>query len=222
MTSMGLSRELIALRVAREFRDGMVVNLGIGIPTLASDFIPAGVTVFFQAENGILGYGPTTADENEIDWDLINAGGQPVTLLNGASFFHSADSFCMIRGGHIDLTALGALQVSERGDLANWMVPARGMGSIGGAMDLAVGARRVVIAMEHATKSGEPRIVTECSYPLTAVAAVDLIVTNLAVIQVTPEGLVLKELAFGIDPEYVQSLTEPTLIHDPDLREMEL
>lgn len=222
MTSMGLSRELIALRVARELRDGMVVNLGIGIPTLVSDFIPDGVTVIFQAENGILGYGATTADENEIDWDLINAGGQPVTLLKGASFFHSADSFCMIRGGHVDLTALGALQVSEKGDLANWMVPARGMGSIGGAMDLAVGARRVVVAMEHTTKTGEPRIVKTCSYPLTAVGAVDLIVTNLAAIQVTPAGLVLKELAYGVSPEYVQSLTEPILIPAPDLREMDL
>ncbi len=222
MTSMGLSRELMAVRVARELQDGMVVNLGIGIPTLVSDFIPAGVTVTFQAENGILGYGATTANEDEIDWDLINAGGQPVTLLPGASFFHSADSFCMIRGAHVDLTVLGALQVSEKGDLANWMVPARGMGSIGGAMDLAVGARRVIVAMEHTTKTGEPRIVKACSYPLTAVGAVDLIVTNLAAIQVTPAGLVLKELAYGVSPEYVQSQTEPVLIPAPDLREMEL
>jgi len=222
MTSMGLSRELMAVRVARELQDGMVVNLGIGIPTLVSDFIPAGVTVTFQAENGILGYGATTANEDEIDWDLINAGGQPVTLLPGASFFHSAVSFCMIRGAHVDLTVLGALQVSEKGDLANWMVPARGIGSIGGAMDLAVGARRVIIAMEHTTKTGEPRIVKACSYPLTAVGAVDFIVTNLAAIQVTPAGLVLKELAYGVSPEYVQSLTEPVLISAPDLREMDL
>lgn len=222
MTSMGLSRELIALRVARELRDGMVVNLGIGIPTLVSDFIPPGVTVIFQAENGILGYGPTTADESEIDWDLINAGGQPVLLLPGACFFHSADSFAMIRGGHIDLSVLGGLQVSEKGDLANWMVPARGTGSIGGAMDLAVGARRLIVAMEHTTKTGEPRIVKECTYPLTAVNVVDLIVTNLAAIEVRPEGLVVTELAHGVSFDLVQSLSEPSLIPSPDLREMEL
>jgi 3-oxoacid CoA-transferase subunit B len=219
---MGLSRELIALRVARELRDGMVVNLGIGIPTLVSDFIPPGVTVIFQAENGILGYGPTTADETEIDWDLINAGGQPVLLLPGACFFHSADSFGMIRGGHVDLSVLGGLQVSEKGDLANWMVPARGTGSIGGAMDLAVGARRLIVAMEHTTKTGEPRIVKECAYPLTAVNVVDLIVTNLAAIEVRPEGLVVTELAHGVSFDLVQSLSEPTLIPSPDLREMEL
>ena len=222
MTSMGLSRELMAVRVARELQDGMVVNLGIGIPTLVSDFIPAGVTVTFQAENGILGYGPIAADESHIDWDRINASGQPVTLLPGACFFHSADSFTMIRGGHVDLVVLGGLQVSEKGDLANWMVPSRGMGSIGGAMDLAVGAKRVIVAMEHTTKTGEPRLVKECSYPLTAGGAVDLIVTNLAAIQVTPAGLLLKELAYGVSPEYVQSLTEPVLIPAPDLREMEL
>lgn len=222
MTSMGLSRELIALRVARELRDGMVVNLGIGIPTLVSDFIPPGVTVIFQAENGILGYGPTTADESEIDWDLINAGGQPVLLLPGACFFHSADSFAMIRGGHIDVSVLGGLQVSEKGDLANWMVPARGTGSIGGAMDLAVGARRLIVAMEHTTKTGEPRIVKECTYPLTAVNVVDLIVTNLAAIEVRPEGLVVTELAHGVSFDLVQSLSEPSLIPSPDLREMEL
>lgn len=222
MTSMGLSRELIALRVARELRDGMVVNLGIGIPTLVSDFIPPGVTVIFQAENGILGYGATTADESEIDWDLINAGGQPVLLLPGACFFHSADSFAMIRGGHIDLSVLGGLQVSEKGDLANWMVPARGTGSIGGAMDLAVGAKRLIVAMEHTTKSGEPRIVKECTYPLTAVNVVDLIVTNLAAIEVRPEGLVVTELAHGVSFDLVQSLSEPALIASPDLREMEL
>jgi 3-oxoacid CoA-transferase B subunit len=222
MTQMGLTREQIARRVARELQDDMIVNLGIGIPTLVSDYTPDGVSVIFQAENGILGYGPIAADESNIDWDRINASGQPVTLLPGACFFHSADSFTMIRGGHVDLVVLGGLQVSEKGDLANWMVPSRGMGSIGGAMDLAMGARRVIIAMEHTTKTGEPRIVKECSYPLTAAGVVDLIVTNLAVIQVTPEGLLLKELAHGVSPEYLQSLTEPVLIPAPDLREMEL
>jgi len=222
MTQMGLTREQIARRVARELRDGMIVNLGIGIPTLVSDYTPDGVTAIFQAENGILGYGPIAAGESHIDWDRINASGEPVTLLPGACFFHSADSFIMIRGGHVDLAVLGGLQVSEKGDLANWMVPSRGMGSIGGAMDLAVGAKRVIVAMEHTTKTGEPRIVKECSYPLTGTGVVDLIVTNLAAIQVTPAGLLLKELAHGVSPEYVQSLTEPVLIPAPDLREMDL
>ena len=222
MTQMGLTREQIARRVARELQDDMIVNLGIGIPTLVSDYTPDSVTVIFQAENGILGYGPIAADESNIDWDRINASGQPVTLLPGACFFHSADSFTMIRGGHVDLVVLGGLQVSEKGDLANWMVPSRGMGSIGGAMDLAVGAKRVIVAMEHATKTGEQRIVKECSYPLTGAGVVDLIVTNLAVIQVTPAGLLLGELAPGVTFDYVQSLTEPLLIRSADLREVEL
>ena len=222
MTRMGLTREQIARRVAQELRDGMIVNLGIGIPTLVSDHTPDGVSVIFQAENGILGYGPLSGKDTRIDWNRINASGQPVTLLPGACFFHSADSFIMIRGGHVDLAVLGGLQASEKGDLANWMVPSKGMGSIGGAMDLAVGAKRVIIAMEHATKAGEPRIVKECSYPLTGTGVVDLIVTNLAVIQVRSEGLLLKELAHGVSPEYVQSLTEPELILAPELREIDL
>src|SRR3972149_5364283 len=169
MTSAGLTRELVALRVARELRDGMVVNRGIGLPTLVSNFVPPGMTVLFQAENGILGY-DRIAEGEEIDADLINAGGQPVTLRPGACFFHSADSFAMIRGGHVDLTVLGGLQVSERGDLANWFLPERGVGSVGGAMDLAAGARRVIVAMEHATKDGTPRLVGEGPYPPPAVA----------------------------------------------------
>jgi len=222
MTQMGLTREQIARRVAQELRDGMVVNLGIGIPTLVSDHTPDGISVIFQAENGILGYGPISTNGGAIDWDRINASGEPVSLLSGACFFHSADSFIMIRGGHVDLAVLGGLQVSEKGDLANWMVPSKGMGSIGGAMDLAVGAKRVVVAMEHATKTGEPRIVKECSYPLTGAGVVDLIVTNLAVIQVTSTGLLLRELAPGVSSEYVRSLTEPVLIPAPNLREMDL
>lgn len=221
MRSAGLTRELIALRVAGEVRDGMSANLGIGLPTLVSNFIPEGVTVMFQAENGILGYGGIAPDD-QYDQDLINAGGQPVTLLPGASFFHSADSFAMIRGGHIDVTVLGGLQVSERGDLANWLVPERGGGSIGGAMDLAANAKRVIVAMEHTARDGSPRIVRECSYPLTAKECVDLIVTNLAVIEVTAEGLVLREVALGVSVEEVLEATEARLIVPPDVREMEL
>jgi 3-oxoacid CoA-transferase B subunit len=199
----------------------MVANLGIGLPTLVSNFIPEGVSVLFQAENGILGYGGIAPDD-EYDQDLINAGGQPVTLRPGAAFFDSADSFAMIRGGHVDLSVLGGFQVSEKGDLANWMVPARKAGSIGGAMDLAVGAKKLIVAMEHTTKNGEPRIVRECSYPLTAVRAVDLIVTNLAAIEVTPEGLLLTEVAPGVTPEEVYAATEPRLTPAKELREMEL
>lgn len=216
----GLTRELIALRVAKELRDGFYVNLGIGLPTLVSNFIPPGMTVILQSENGMLGYG-RIAEEQEIDPDLINAGGQYVTLAPGACFFHSADSFAMIRGGHVDLTVLGGLQVSEKGDLANWMVPQRGVGSIGGAMDLVYGAKRVIIAMEH-TAHGQPRIVRRCTYPLTGQGVVNTIVTNLAVIEVTPKGLVLQDVAPGVTPEQVQALTDPRLIISPSLREMEL
>ncbi|MGB6837932.1 MAG: 3-oxoacid CoA-transferase subunit B [Dehalococcoidia bacterium] len=221
MRSAGLTRELIALRVAGELRDGMSANLGIGLPTLVSNFIPEGVTVMFQAENGILGYGGIAPDD-QYDQDLINAGGQPVTLLPGASFFHSADSFAMIRGGHIDVTVLGGLQVSERGDLANWLVPERGGGSIGGAMDLAANAKRVIVAMEHTARDGSPRIVRECTYPLTAKECVDLVVTNLAAIEVTPEGLVLREVAPGVTVEEVIEATEARLQVAPDVRQMAL
>jgi 3-oxoacid CoA-transferase subunit B len=217
----GLTRELIAMRVAQELQDGMAVNLGIGLPTLVANFVPAGRTVLFQAENGILGYGGIE-DEGEFDQNQINAGGQPVSILPGASYFDSADSFAMIRGGHLDVAVLGGLQVSERGDLANWYVPARQGGSIGGAMDLAVGARRLIVAMEHTTREGEPRIVRECSYPLTAVRCVDLIVTDLAVIDVTQAGLVLREFAPGVAADEVAGLTEAPMSLAPDLREMEL
>jgi 3-oxoacid CoA-transferase subunit B len=210
MTPAGLTRELIAMRVARELRDGMAVNLGIGLPTLVANFVPEGMQVIFHAENGILGYGGI-ADESEWDQDQINAGGQPVTLNPGASFFSSADSFAMIRGGHLDLTVLGGLQVSAKGDLANWALPGRPGGAIGGAMDLAAGARRVIVAMEHTTREGEPRILEECTYPLTATGVVDLIVTNLGVIEVTPGGLVLREIAPGVDPTGVQRLTAARL-----------
>ena len=216
----GLTRELIALRVARELKDGMTVNLGIGLPTLVSNFLPSGAQILLQAENGILGYGPIA--DLEYDQDQINAGGQPVTLVPGASFFNSADSFAMIRGGHVDVAVLGGLQVSEHGDLANWFVPERGGGSIGGAMDLATGARSLIVAMEHTTREGRPRIVRTCSYPLTAQRCVNLIVTNLAVIEVTHEGLLLKEVAPGVDESDVRACTEPALRTAPGLREMAL
>ena len=221
MTSAGLTRELIALRVSRELRDGMAVNLGIGLPTLVAGFIPKDVSIVFHAENGILGYGGVLDDDSQFDPDLINAGGQPVTLNPGASFFDSATSFAMVRGGHLDVTVLGGLQVSARGDLANWVVAGRRGGGIGGAMDLAAGARRVIVAMEHTTREGEPRIVEACTYPLTARECVDLVVTNLAVIEVTPAGLVLRETAPGVSVEQVVSATRAKL-DVSDVREMEL
>lgn len=216
-----LDRETMAMRVAREFQDGDVVNLGIGIPTLASNFIPEGRQVIFHTENGALGFG-SIAPEGEEDIDLINAGGQFITRLPGMCFFHHADSFAMIRGGHIDITVLGGLQVSEKGDLANWMSPERRVGNIGGAMDLAAGSKRVIVAMEHTTRDGQPKIVRECDYPLTAKDCVDLIVTDVAVIEVTPHGLVLREVAPGWSAEEVQALTEPQLLVAEDLKEIEL
>ena len=218
--ALGLNRELIAMRVARELPDGGVVNLGFGLPTLVPDFLGDDQQVLFQAENGILGYGGIT--EDDYDPDLINASGQPVDLLAGASFFDTAASFAMIRGGHVDVAVLGGLQVSARGDLANWYVPERGGGSVGGAMDLAVGARRLIVAMQHTTRDGRPRIVEHCDYPLTAVACVDLIVTNLAVIEVAAEGLVLRELAPGVAVDLVEAATGAALVPAADLKEMSL
>ena len=217
----GLTRELIALRIAKELRDGYYVNLGFGMPGLVANFIPKGMEVMLHSENGILGYGHI-AEPHEMDIDLVNASGQPVTLVPGASFFHHADSFAMIRGGHVDLTVLGGYQVSETGDLANWRVPQRRTGSIGGAMDLVSGARRVIVAMEHVDPEGQPRIVKRCSYPLTGKRCVDTVVTNLAVIKITPQGLVLLEVAQGVSPQEVQQVTEPRLILAPDLKEIEL
>lgn len=220
-----LSRDVIAMRIAKELFDGAVVNLGIGIPTLVSSFIPEGIEVIYHTENGALGFGPiVTAEEfeEEADIDLVNAGGQYVTPLPGMCFFHHADSFLMIRGGHIDITVLGVLQVSEKGDLANWLFPGRGVGNIGGGMDLAFNAKRVICATEHTTKDGKPKIVKQCSIPLTAPECVDLIVTDAAVIEVTKDGLVLKEVAPGWSAEDVQEITEPKLIIAADLQEFEL
>lgn len=216
-----LDRDVIAMRVAKELPDGAFVNLGIGIPTLVSNYVPEGQVVFYHSESGVLNCGPL-ADEGEEDIDLINAGGQFLKPVPGMSFFSSADAFAMIRGGHIDVTVLGAMQVSERGDLANWMLPERGIGNIGGAMDLAAGAKRIIVAMEHTDRQDEPKIVKECSYPPTGKGCVSLIVTDIAVLEVGPEGLVLKEVAPGWTAEEVQALTEPRLILDPDLKEIEL
>jgi len=217
-----LDRHTIALRVAKEFEDGAVVNLGGGIPALAANYIPEGRSVIFHAENGVLGFGgiPGTKEEEKA-W-YLGANGVPFVPLPGMSFFHHADSFAMIRGGHIDVTVLGALQVSERGDLANWTFPERGLGNIGGAMDLAAGCSRVIVAMEHITPKGQKKILRNCSYPLTAARCVNLIVTDIAVVQVAEEGLVLLETAPGWTVEDVQSLTEPQLSVSPDLHEIEL
>ncbi|MEE9202480.1 MAG: 3-oxoacid CoA-transferase subunit B [Dehalococcoidia bacterium] len=218
----GLSRELVALRVARELKDGMYVNLGFGMPTLVCSFLPPDQDIILHSEQGMLGYGGILMDESQWDVDLINASGQPVNLVPGACFCDLATSFGMIRGGHLDISVLGAYQVSEKGDLANWQRGEQVVGGIGGAMELAIGARRLIVAMEHTTGGGEPKIVHRCSLPLTARGVVKTIVTNLAFIDVTPEGLVLKEVAPGITAGEVQSVTGPRLIISSDLREMEL
>jgi len=219
-----LSRELIALRIANELEDGSYVNLGIGIPTLVSDWIE-GRDIILQSEIGMLNTGPL-AGPGEVEQDLINASCQPVTELPGTSYFSIGESFAMIRGGYMDVAVLGALQVSENGDFAGWSNPERGfpdnIGNIGGSMDLAIGARRVIIGMLHTTTSGKPKVVKKCTYPITAVGVVQLIVTDLAVIEVTQNGLLLKEVAPGLTSDDIQSVTEPELIISPDLTEFQL
>ncbi len=216
----GLSEELIAMRVAKEFFDGAVVNLGYGLPVLAANHVPQDKTIIFHTENGALGIGPIVCSP-PFDWDVVNASGQPVSRLPGLSFFDHAFSFNMIRGKHIDITVLGALQVSERGDLANWTAGKRMATGPGGAVDLAIGAKMVIIAMQHTTKDGKPKIVKQCTYPLTGKGVVNTIITDIAVIEMTPQGLQLSETAPGFTAEDVQAVTEPRLRVTSGVREME-
>jgi 3-oxoacid CoA-transferase subunit B len=213
------AKERIARRIAREVRDGFYVNLGIGLPTMIASYLPAGVDVVFQSENGMLGVGPPPRDGEE-NPELINAGKQPVTELAGCSYFGSDESFAMIRGGHMDMSVLGAMQVDEEGSLANWTVPGKMVKGMGGAMDLVAGARRVIVAMEHQTKDGAPKILQSCTLPLTGMHVVHDIVTELAWIKVTPEGLLLTEVAEGISPAEVQERTEARLIVANDISTM--
>lgn len=220
-TKSRLDGQTMALRVAREFEDGMVINLGVGLPTLCSNFVPPDKEVIFHSENGVLGFGPIVEDSSQADINLINASAQPISPRPGMALFDQAEAFCMIRGGHLDLAVLGALQVSEKGDLANYHLPGKPMGSLGGGQDLAFCARRVIAVLNHSWQD-TPRIVSECTLPVTAPGCVDLIVTDIAVIEVTAKGLLLREIAPGWTPPEVQAETDACLFVSPDVREIEL
>ncbi|UAB73650.1 3-oxoacid CoA-transferase subunit B [Vibrio sp. SCSIO 43132] len=217
-TSKQAIRQRIAKRVAQEFNDGDVVNLGIGLPTLVANEISPEIEILFQAENGLLGIGEM-ADETNKDWDLVNAGAQYITAVEGAGYFNSADSFAIIRGGHVDATVLGALEVDEQGNLANWIVPGKMVPGMGGAMDLVVGAKKVIIAMEHTAK-GNPKLLKQCTLPLTATGQVDMVVTELGVFEITSQGMVMTEIAEGVRFDEVQSQTEAPLIPSPLMKIM--
>ncbi len=217
-----LDEQVMALRAAKEFQEGMVINLGVGIPTYCSNFVPPEREVLFHSENGVIGFGPIIDNPDEADDRLVNAGEQSVSSKPGMALMDHAESFCIIRGGHIDITVLGSVQVSEKGDLANYLIPGKQVGNLGGGQDLAFCAKKVIALMIHTTKEGGPKIVKECTEPITAPQCVDQIITDIAVIEVTPEGLVLREVAPGWTAEEVQALTEARLIVPPDLQEMTL
>ena len=216
---MADAKEIIAARVAKELKDGDVVNLGIGLPTMVVNYLPANVDIVLQSENGIMGMGPSP-EADKINSDIVNAGGQPVTIKNGAMFFDSATSFGIIRGGHVDVTILGALEVDEKGNIANWIVPGKMVPGMGGAMDLVIGAKKVIIAMLH-TQKGAPKILSKCTLPYTALGVVDMIVTEMGVLEVTPDGLVLTELHPDYTKEQVMAATEAKVIISPNLRPMQ-